>query len=590
MTTLHRWFRSGKYSLLGHTDFAKRSGSAGVLIVPPFGFEEVCCYRPLRFLARTFAAEGIPTLRFDLPGTGDSSGGLLDSGLLDQWILSVDAAAEELRAVSGVEDVAVLGIRLGGMLATMAAARGANVQDLVLWGSVSTGHAVLRELRAFANMERWEYGNGAPSPPQPIPGFEVGGFLIGPELLKDLEALDLARLPRMRGRRVLVLSRDNFRPDSELASALENAGCAVHLGTGSGYSAMTAVPHEALPPTATAGPIVEFLTGKRDQRLRAPCPVRVTASAATIGAGSSAVIETVCTIRCFAGSMFGVIAEPAFQRPGADSCVLLLNAGGVRHTGPNRMWVEAARRWAAAGVPSLRLDLPGIGESDGEQNLDIASLYQEHKVDEVELAMDSLGTLRGFRSFAAIGLCAGAFWAFHAARRRREIRSAILLNPRLFFWDPAADRRRIVRRTIRALANRADWSRLAHGGLPLGDLKRAAHIVLRGIHAGCADSAASAEVQPQIVEQAWKAIQCHGTRLALLFTEGEPLLREMEQQQQMPLERNPLVRCFRVANAGHTFRPQWAQKLAHEIIDAELSAAGLLTYVPALDRNLSVSV
>jgi pimeloyl-ACP methyl ester carboxylesterase len=130
MTTLHRWFTSGKYSLLGHTDFSKRPASFGVLIVPPFGFEEVCCYRPLRFLARTFAQAGIPTLRYDLPGTGDSSGGLLDPGLLEQWILSIDAAVGELRRVSGVERAALVGIRLGGMLAALAAARGARVQDL----------------------------------------------------------------------------------------------------------------------------------------------------------------------------------------------------------------------------------------------------------------------------------------------------------------------------------------------------------------------------------------------------------------------------------------------------------------------------
>jgi pimeloyl-ACP methyl ester carboxylesterase len=131
MTALHRWFRSGKYSLLGHTDFFEETTILGVLIVPPFGFEEVCCYRPLRLLARTFALAGMPTLRFDLPGAGDSSGEPLDPGLLEQWILSVDAAAAELRQVSGVEQVAAVGIHLGAMLAAVAAARGARVQDLV---------------------------------------------------------------------------------------------------------------------------------------------------------------------------------------------------------------------------------------------------------------------------------------------------------------------------------------------------------------------------------------------------------------------------------------------------------------------------
>jgi hypothetical protein len=71
-------------------------------------------------------------------------------------------------------------------------------------------------------------------------------------------------------------------------------------------------------------------------------------------------------------------------------------------------------------------------------------------------------------------------------------------------------------------------------------------------------------------------IERHGTRVSLLFTEGEPLLDEMGQQEQMPPETHPLIRCLRVANAGHTFRPQWAQQLAHEILDSELGRTGLL--------------
>jgi alpha/beta superfamily hydrolase len=35
-------------------------------------------------------------------------------------------------------------------------------------------------------------------------------------------------------------------------------------------------------------------------------------------------------------------------------------------SGPNRLTTAFARRWACAGVPSLRLDLRGIGDSDGD--------------------------------------------------------------------------------------------------------------------------------------------------------------------------------------------------------------------------------
>src|SRR5579872_4827361 len=182
MKTLHRWFRSGAYSLPGHIDVAETPrGSVGVLIVPPFGWEDVCSYRPLRFLAKTLAASGIPVMRFDLPGSGDSSGSALDSGLFEAWVQSIDHAAAELRAATGVEDVAVAGIRLGALLALTAAARGSKLQDLILWGATASGRAMLRELRAFGNMERLEYGNGDAAASAPSPGVEIGGFLIAPE-------------------------------------------------------------------------------------------------------------------------------------------------------------------------------------------------------------------------------------------------------------------------------------------------------------------------------------------------------------------------------------------------------------------------
>ena len=128
----------------------------------------------------------------------------------------------------------------------------------------------------------------------------------------------------------------------------------------------------------------------------------------------------------------------------------------------------------------------------------------------------------------------------------------------------------------RMATNWADWSRLAHGGIWPQDLNRAALTVLSPHRASRTNPPGQDQVHPHPLQEAWKMIERHGTRVSLLFTEGEPLLQEMEQQEQMPCEAHPLFRCFRVPNAGHTFRPQWAQQLAHDILDSELSRIGLL--------------
>jgi hypothetical protein len=66
------------------------------------------------------------------------------------------------------------------------------------------------------------------------------------------------------------------------------------------------------------------------------------------------------------------------------------------------------------------------------------------------------------------------------------------------------------------------------------------------------------------------AIENNQSRLTFVFTEGEPLLLEMEEEGQLPPESNPHVHCIRIANCGHTFRPLWAQQLVHKLIDQEL--------------------
>jgi len=543
-------------------------------MVPPFGWEDVCSYRPLRFLAQSLSSQGFPVLRFDLPGTGDSSGGARDPGLWEAWIASIGDAADELRAASGVEDVIVIGVRLGAMVSVLAAARGANIQDLILWGPSATGRAVLREMKALNQMERWEYGYMEAPPAPPDAGMEAGGFILAPETQRALEELDLSsQAAQLERRRVLILTRDELPADAKLVRALEAAECRVEVKPGPGYGGMMALPNEAMPPVGIDQTMIEFIhAGRRPYETRPEPPGREPASCAVLGDRTQGIRESIFTIDHAAENapeaLFGILSEPGPQVERSDWGVVFLNAGGVRHIGPNRMWVDTARRWAAQGVVSLRLDLKGIGESEGEKALDIPALYQDRLVEQVERALAALQARTGIRQFIAIGLCSGAFWAFHAALRNPDIRAAILLNPRLFFWDPGADSRRVLQRTARGLIRWNDWLRLARGGVQMQDVKRAGRLVLnrirpRGANGGVADP-------PLTMAEAWEAFRRNRSRLTLVFTEGEPLLREIEEQGQLPPEDGSPFRCIRVPSGGHTFRPLWVQTLVHGVIDREL--------------------
>jgi pimeloyl-ACP methyl ester carboxylesterase len=568
MTTHRRWFRSGGYLLLGHTDVPETRGDMGVVIVPPFGFEDVCSHRALRHLAGMLAANGIPTLRFDLPAAGDSSGGPLDSGLLESWVASVAAAAAELREIAGVARVAVFGVHLGATLALMAAAAGADIQDLILWGPVSMGRSALRELRAYARMQRPEIPGDDPPPEPPVAGLEVAGFLLTPETQQALERIDLTALPAMPGRRVLLLSRDSYAPETKLVNALEAAGCAVTVQTGEGYAAMMAAPHDSVPPLATGRIVVEYMAGQCAQQ--EPPAHRSSVTAAPVPIDGA--VESVFTAPG-APALFGVISEPPPGTPPAGLCILLLNAGADRHIGPNRMWVEAARRWAARGIASVRLDLPGIGESDGERSGGVEGLYRLELVEEVERAMRAVAVRLGNPRFGVAGLCSGAFWAFHAAVRNPEIRTAFLLNARLFFWDPEVDRRRVLRRTAKGLTELRDWRRLLLGRVcseRFRQIADAAFVRIRSI--GRAPGRVF-QIPPEPMAKAWEALERNQSRMSLIFSQNEPLLAEMEEEGQLPPKRNTRIRCIRIPQSDHTFCPLHAQKRVHEILDRELEAA-----------------
>src|SRR3954451_21514074 len=102
----------------------------GVVLVPPFGWDEVASYRIRRAWADELAAAGHPTVRIDLPGTGDAGGGPRDPDRVDAWVEPIAAAAAWLRGRPACPRVALLGLRRGGLPSCAAAPGGAPAEDL----------------------------------------------------------------------------------------------------------------------------------------------------------------------------------------------------------------------------------------------------------------------------------------------------------------------------------------------------------------------------------------------------------------------------------------------------------------------------
>jgi pimeloyl-ACP methyl ester carboxylesterase len=94
-------------------------------------------------LARRLAEAGLVAFLIDYVGTGDSEGAF-EEGTLDRYEEDILAAVAYLRAEAGVRRCGLLGLRLGGNLASRAAARDPSLSPLVLWAGLADVPAYFR--------------------------------------------------------------------------------------------------------------------------------------------------------------------------------------------------------------------------------------------------------------------------------------------------------------------------------------------------------------------------------------------------------------------------------------------------------------
>ena len=207
------------------------SGRTGVVLCNPFGYDALCTHRNWRKLADRITAAGMPVLRFDYPGAGDSTGSEDDPGRLDAWLDSIAAAVQRLRDWTGVEQVSLVGLRLGATLAALAAQRLGDIDGLVLLSPAVTGRNYVRELRA--HRQSW-LSTPAGMNADPIPDHEAYveafGFGIHNDDIAQLGALDLRRDTGAPARRVLLLDSSDRTRAEALAGHYSDNGVEVERG------------------------------------------------------------------------------------------------------------------------------------------------------------------------------------------------------------------------------------------------------------------------------------------------------------------------------------------------------------------------
>ncbi len=556
---------------------AKAGSGAAVLFCPPFGWDEVCAYRVLRAWSRQLSATGHRSLRLTLPGTGDSAGSPRDPDRVRAWIESVAAGARWLGDASDGSPVIAIGLGLGGAIAYAAAAAGAPIDGLVLWSTPARTRNLVRQLKAFSQMELDNFFSDLEAPAPLEDELEAGGFLLSHQTLDDLSALDLTKLA-LTGRLglgALLLERDGLAVDARLVDALQRDGVGVATAAGDGYAAMTSHPQRSIMPEPTIERIAQWIA-ERDAAAPAACAVASSPARAHPSLESEIdgrrFSETPFEMDRPGGVLSGVLTLPA-DDPGvaARPCAVFLNAGAARRIGPSRMWVEAARRWAARGIPSLRLDALGIGESDGPPTPYAAdgSLYEPSFVTDVTAALDELERRGIGDRFLLVGLCAGAYWSLYAGLDDPRVDGIVLLNLVAVVWDHGIEASRDLRR---ALTSRS-WTRIRRNitwGRVRAILVMFASAPVRAARRRrpAADSPPSLQARTEAV---LTRLEASGKRVSMVFHAREALLGELERSGWLNrFARSEHVTVQRIAVNDHTFRPVRMQAQVHAALDAAL--------------------
>ena len=121
-------------------------GKRAVLICSPLGHEDSRARFILRRFAQRLADAGVPAMRFDYYGCGDSLGQNIDATCA-RWQRDIVEAHAELVRRTGAAEVTAVGVRLGATLLVSIAAR-LDVTRLVVWDPVGSGSDYCAEMTA----------------------------------------------------------------------------------------------------------------------------------------------------------------------------------------------------------------------------------------------------------------------------------------------------------------------------------------------------------------------------------------------------------------------------------------------------------
>lgn len=184
----------------------------GIIFCAPFGEEKLVSHRVLVKLARHFSNIGLPCLRFDHTGHGDSSGNFEDA-TLEIWKSDLELMISFAHNTLNIKNIILLGVRFGATLSYLMTTKNPLLKNLILISPIINGKEYLKlllrsnlttQMAAFKKIikTREDLINELMND-QPV---NVDGYLLSKDLYLQMENVNLLNELSSHAENILLLN------------------------------------------------------------------------------------------------------------------------------------------------------------------------------------------------------------------------------------------------------------------------------------------------------------------------------------------------------------------------------------------------